>query len=78
MTISKGVRTALRIGVGDRLTFVVRDDGVVKLHPQTLDLREAYAFLARGGRTITMEELTRRLGTLPPARLIRLTRAGEC
>jgi AbrB family looped-hinge helix DNA binding protein len=57
MTIPKRVRTALRIGVGDRVSFVVRDDGVVELRPETVDLRDAYAILARKGRTITVEEM---------------------
>ena len=57
VTIPKTVRTALRIGAGDRISFVVRDDGVVELRPETVDLRDAYAVLARKGRTITVEEM---------------------
>jgi AbrB family looped-hinge helix DNA binding protein len=33
ITIPKEVRDRLRIGAGDRVSFLVRDDGVVELRP---------------------------------------------
>ena len=57
VTIPKAVRDALGIGVGDRVAFVVRDDGVVELRPETVDLKALYGALARTGRRVTVEEM---------------------
>ena len=38
VTIPKEVRETLRLEVGDRLAFEVREDGVVEIHPETIDV----------------------------------------
>jgi len=58
VTIPKAVRDTLGIGAGDRVAFVVRDDGVVELRPETIDLRELYGALAGSGRRMTIEEMS--------------------
>lgn len=57
VTIPKDVREVLGIGVGDRVSFLVRDDGVVELRPETVDLRGLYGSLKRQGRAISVEEM---------------------
>jgi len=58
VTIPKEVRDALRISAGDRVSFVVRrDDGVVELRPETVDLKDLYGMLKRKGKPVTVEEM---------------------
>ena len=57
VTIPKEVRDALRIDSGDRLSFLVRDDGVVELRPETVDLKDLYGMLKVDGKPVTVEEL---------------------
>jgi len=57
VTIPKEVRDALRLGVGDRVSFVVREDGVVELRPETVDLRELFGSLRYHGAPITVEDM---------------------
>ena len=62
VTIPKEIRESLRIGPGDRLTFVVRADGVVELRPETTDLNSLYGVLRHKGRAITIERMNRDIG----------------
>ena len=57
VTIPKEVRDRLRIGTGDRLSFVVREDGVVELRPETADLRVLYGVLEYKGKPRSVEEM---------------------
>jgi len=57
VTIPKEVRDKLRIGTGDRLSFVVREDGVVELRPETADLRVLYGVLEYKGKPRSIEEM---------------------
>ncbi len=57
VTIPKEVRDRLRIGTGDRLSFVVREDGVVELRPETADLRVLYGVLEYKGKPRSVEEI---------------------
>ncbi len=38
ITIPKEVRDALGLEAGNRIAFEVREDGVVEMHPETVDL----------------------------------------
>lgn len=49
LTLPKAIRDRLRLGVGDRVDFVVEDDGTVVLRPATADVRELKGFLHRKG-----------------------------
>jgi len=63
VTIPKQVRDALRVDAGDRVLFVVRDDGVVELRPETRDLLDLVGCLTPpGGRRVTVEEMNASLG----------------
>lgn len=58
ITIPKDVRDALRVDTGDRVSFVVRDDGVVEMRPETVDLGELYGVLRRRGRKpVSVEQM---------------------
>ena len=49
LTLPKAIRDLLRVGTGDRVDFVVKDDGTVLLRPATVDVRELKGLLHRKG-----------------------------
>lgn len=49
LTLPKVIRDRLRVGAGDRVDFVIKDDGTVVLQPATVDVRELSGFLHRKG-----------------------------
>lgn len=57
VTIPKQIRDALRIGAGDRVAFIVRQDGVVELRPETVDLKVLYGMLTHKGKPVTVQEM---------------------
>jgi len=57
VTIPKKVRDALRLGAGDRVAFVIREDGVVEMRPETGDLRELYSSLEHEGSPVTVKQM---------------------
>lgn len=61
LVIPKEVRDFLRVGAGDRIHFVVRDDGQVVIRPAVLDVRALRGLLARcdGGEAVSIEEMKR-------------------
>jgi AbrB family looped-hinge helix DNA binding protein len=74
VTIPKEVRDALRIGVGDRVSFTVRADGVVELRPETVDLQELYGLLAIKGKRVSVEQMNDDLGAAVAASFARSSR----
>jgi antitoxin PrlF len=58
VTIPKEVREHLGVDTGDRLSFVVQDDGTVVVRPITHHVRELRGLLRRSGqRPISINEL---------------------
>jgi len=58
VTIPKEVRDELQIDTGDRVLFVIRDDGVVELRPETVDIRDLFGLLkSKRRRPVTVEEM---------------------
>ena len=57
VTIPKRVRDTLRIGAGDKVAFVVREDGVVELRPATVDLKDLVGILSVKGKRLTVEQM---------------------
>ena len=58
LTLPKAIRDLLHLDVGDRVDFVVRDDGTVVLKPATIDVRELKGMLHRKGlKPLTVEEM---------------------
>jgi AbrB family looped-hinge helix DNA binding protein len=50
ITLPKPIRDRLRLAAGDRVDFVVQEDGTVVLRPVTVDVRELRGLLHRKGR----------------------------
>ena len=58
LVVPKEVREFLRVRAGDRIDFVVRDDGQVVIRPAVTDLAQLRGLLARpGGRALTVEQM---------------------
>ena len=58
LTLPKAIRDLLRLGAGDRVDFIVKDDGTVMLRPATVDVRELKGLLHRKGlRPLSVEEM---------------------
>ena len=58
LTLPKAIRDLLRLGAGDRVDFIVKDDGTVVLRPATVDVRELKGLLHRKGLTpLSVEEM---------------------
>jgi AbrB family looped-hinge helix DNA binding protein len=58
LTLPKAIRDLLRLGAGDRVDFVVKDDGTVVLRLATADVREVRGMLHRKGLApLTIEEM---------------------
>lgn len=62
ITIPREVRHALRLGTGQRVAFIVRDDGVVELRPETVDLKDLYGLLKPKGKALTIEQMSESIG----------------
>ena len=58
-TIPKSVRDRLALKAGDRLEFVVQDDGSVLMVPATVSLDELEGMLPRPSRTVTLDDMDR-------------------
>ncbi len=58
LTLPKAIRDRLRLGAGDRVDFIVKDDGTVVLQPATVDVRELKGLLHRKGLTpLSVDEM---------------------
>ena len=58
LTLPKAIRERLRLGAGDRVDFIVTDDGTVVLRPATIDVRELKGLLHRRGiKPLSVEEM---------------------
>ena len=58
LTLPKAIRDLLRLGAGDRVDFIVKDDGTVVVSPATVDVRDLKGLLHRKGLTpLSVEEM---------------------
>jgi len=58
LTLPKAIRDVLRLGAGDRVDFVLQDDGTVLLRAATADVRELKGLLHRKGiKPLSIEEV---------------------
>ena len=62
VTIPKPVRDALGIHAGDRVQFLIREDGVVQLLPQTRDLLSLAGILVPKVRGVTVDGMDEGIG----------------
>ena len=56
-TIPKSVRDRLNLKPGDRIEFVVQDDGTATMIPATLTLRQLQALIPKPPRALTLEQI---------------------
>ncbi len=58
LTLPKAIRHLLRLGAGDRVDFIVKDDGTVVLRPATVDVRELKGLLHKKGlKPLSVDEM---------------------
>jgi AbrB family looped-hinge helix DNA binding protein len=58
LTLPKAIRDLLRLGVGDRVDFIVKDDRTVVLRPATVDVRELKGLLHKKGiKPLSVEQM---------------------
>lgn len=57
VTIPKTVRSHLGLESGDRIAFLIREDGVVEIQPQTVDLHSLLGVVKPKVRGVTIEDM---------------------
>jgi AbrB family looped-hinge helix DNA binding protein len=57
VTIPKAVRSHLGVEKGDRIAFLIRQDGVVEIQPETVDLRLLHGIVKPKVRGVTVEDM---------------------
>jgi AbrB family looped-hinge helix DNA binding protein len=57
ITIPKEVRETVGLQAGHRVSFEVREDGVVEMHPETVDLMSLCGIIKPAVRGVTIEEM---------------------
>lgn len=57
ITVPKAVRETLALLPGDRMSFVVHDDGTVTVEAGTVDLPALRGVVKPGGRHVTIEQM---------------------
>ena len=57
VTIPKRIRDALGVDAGDRVIFRVRDDGVVEIEPQDVDLMSLCGIFEPEVQGVTVKEM---------------------
>lgn len=61
-TIPKSVRDRLHLSPGDRVEFIVQDDGTALMVPATMTLAELKASIPPPPRTLTVDEMAEAIG----------------
>ena len=57
ITVPKAVREALALYPGDRMGFVIHDDGTVTVQAETVDLPSLRGVVRAGGRHVSIEQM---------------------
>jgi AbrB family looped-hinge helix DNA binding protein len=57
ITIPKSIREALNLQTGDRVVFQLRDDGVVEIQPETVDLMSLFGALDPPVRGVSLDDM---------------------
>ena len=66
LVVPKEVRDFLRVRPGDRIDFVVRDDGQVTIRPAVVDIHELRGILHAPNRPpVSVEEMNRAVRNRP-------------
>jgi AbrB family looped-hinge helix DNA binding protein len=59
ITIPKEIRAALELEDGDRVAFRLREDGVVEMEPETVDVRSLAGVVKSRVRGVSVEDMER-------------------
>lgn len=57
LTLPKEIRNRLHLQPGDRLDFMLEEDGTVRMVPVTASLRELKGILPKSKQTLSLEEM---------------------
>jgi AbrB family looped-hinge helix DNA binding protein len=57
ITIPKDVRAALGLETGHRVSFLLREDGVVEMHPENVDLMSLCGIFKPALKGVTIEDM---------------------
>ena len=57
ITVPKAVRETLSLHAGDRMSFVIHDDGTVTVEAETVDLGSLRGAVKSDGRHVTIEQM---------------------
>ena len=57
ITIPKEVREALNLHTGHRVAFSIREDGVVEMRPDTVDLMSLYGIVRPSVQGVTLADM---------------------
>jgi AbrB family looped-hinge helix DNA binding protein len=57
ITVPKAVRERLALQPGDRLSFVIHDDGTVTVEAETVNLSSLKGVVKSGGRHVSVEQM---------------------
>jgi AbrB family looped-hinge helix DNA binding protein len=57
ITVPKAVRERLALQPGDRLSFIIHDDGTVTVEAETVDLTSLRGVVKSGGRHVSVEQM---------------------
>ena len=59
VTIPKNIRDTLGLAAGHRVTFVLREDGVVEMVPESVDLMSLCGILKPSVKGVTIEDMAK-------------------
>jgi antitoxin PrlF len=57
ITIPKEVRKALSLETGDRVAFLVREDGVAEMHPETVELMSLFGAIKPRVKGVSLSDM---------------------
>jgi AbrB family looped-hinge helix DNA binding protein len=57
ITIPKEIRETVGLQAGHRVSFEIREDGVVEMHPETVDLMSLCGIIKPAVRGVTLEAM---------------------
>ncbi|MEO8336742.1 MAG: type II toxin-antitoxin system PrlF family antitoxin [bacterium] len=57
ITVPKAVRERLALQPGDRLSFIIHDDGTVTVEAETVEVTSLRGVLKAGGKHVTVDQM---------------------
>ena len=62
ITVPKAVREALALREGDRMSFLIHDDGTVTVEAESVDLSSLRGMVKSPGRHVSIEQMNEAVG----------------